>query len=391
MAEKRDYYAVLGVDKSATDDEIKSAYRKLAKKYHPDLNPDDKTAETKFKELGEAYEVLSNKEKRARYDQFGHAGVDSTYGAGSYGYSGGYGSGGFGGFDMGDLGDIFGDLFGGAFGGGGARRSASANAPRKGADIRISLPLSFMEAALGCTKTIQINVQENCTECGGTGAAKGSSPVTCDQCHGTGYVTVQQSMFGSVMRSSKPCPKCQGKGKTVDKPCSKCSGTGHVKTKRKIEITVPAGIDDEQSLQLRGRADAGTNGGPNGDVIAVVSVRPDPIFERERYDVYVTVPLTYAEAALGAEITVPTIDGKIKFTVPEGTQPDSVFRLKGKGITYVGKKIRGDQYVKVQLEVPKKLTRDQKEALKGFEEKLTKDKSYDARKSFYERVDRQFR
>ena len=385
MADKRDYYEVLGVDRTATDSELKSAYRKLAKKYHPDLNPDDKTAEAKFKEINEAYEVLSDKEKRAKYDQFGHAGVDGSYGAGG-GY-GGYGS--YGGFDV-DLGDIFGSFFGGGFGGSSRRSSANANAPRRGGDIRVSLPLSFMEAAHGCRKTISISVLETCDECSGSGAAKGSSPTTCPDCGGTGYVTVQQSVFGSVMRSTKPCSRCGGRGKIVQNPCPKCSGQGRVRVKRRVEVNVPAGIDDEQSIALRGRGDAGTNGGPAGDVICVVSVRPDTLFERSHSDVYVTVPISYAQAVLGAEVVVPTIDGKIKFTVPEGTQPETVFRLKGKGIQHVNNdKLRGDQYVKVQLEVPKKLTKDQRRQLEDFESALS-DKNYEKRKSFADRIKKAF-
>lgn len=386
MAEKRDYYEILGVDRNASDDMIKSAYRKLAKKYHPDLNPDDKTAEAKFKELGEAYEVLSDKEKRARYDQFGHAGVDPSYGAGSGGY------GGFGGFEM-DLGDILGSFFGGSgFGGfgGSTRRGAGPNSPKRGGDIRISLPLTFMEAAHGCVKAINISVMETCDECGGSGAAKGTSPVTCATCHGTGYVTVQQSMFGTVMRSTKPCPDCAGKGRRIEKPCSKCGGSGRVKVKRKIEITVPAGINDEQSLNLRGRGDSGINGGPSGDVIVVISIRPDVLFERRDCDVYVTVPVSFTEAALGAEIVVPTVDGKIKFTVPEGTQPDTVFRLKGKGIQHINSTAKGDQYVTVVIEVPKKLSRDQKQTLRELDKQLSVDKNYDKRKSFLDRIKKMF-
>lgn len=386
MAEKRDYYEVLGVDRNATEDQIKAEYRKKAKKYHPDLNPDDPTAEANFKEVNEAYEVLSDKEKRARYDQFGHAGVDPSYGAGGYG-AGGFG----GGFDM-DLGDIFSQIFGGGgFGGGQQRSRSSANSPKRGGDIHVSLPLTFMEAAHGCAKTITINVMDVCAECGGSGAAKGTQPVTCDHCHGTGYVTVQQqSMFGTVMRSTRPCPHCNGKGKTIASPCSKCGGSGRVKVKRKLEVKVPAGIDDEQSLSIRGRGDAGINGGPAGDVIVVISVRPDPLFERKRYDVYVNVPISFAQAALGDEITVPTIDGKIKFTVPDGTQPDTVFRLRGKGIPYLNKSGQGDQYVEVSIEVPKKLSRDQKAALKELEATLSVDKNYDKRKSFADRIKRAF-
>ncbi len=385
MAEKRDYYEVLGVDRNATEDQIKAEYRKKAKKYHPDLNPDDPTAEAKFKEINEAYEVLSDKEKRARYDQFGHAGVDPSYGAAAGGYSGGFG----GGFDV-DLGDIFNSFFGGGFGGSRSRTS-NANAPKRGGDVHVSLPLTFMEAAHGCVKTIQINVMDTCSECHGSGAAKGTQPVTCEHCHGTGYVTVQkQSMFGTVMRSTSPCPVCGGKGKTIASPCPKCSGSGRVKVKRKLEVTVPAGIDDDQSLQLSGRGDAGINGGPNGNVIIVVSVRPDPLFERRRYDVYVNVPISYTQAALGDEITVPTVDGKIKFTVPDGTQPGTVFRLRGKGIQYLNKGGRGDQYVEVQVEVPKKLSREQKAALKHFDESLTVEKNYEKRKGFADRIRKAF-
>ena len=386
MAEKRDYYEVLGVNRNASDDEIKSAYRKLAKKYHPDLNPDDATAESKFKELGEAYEVLSDKEKRSRYDQFGMAGVDPSYGAGQ-------GFGGFGGgYDM-DLGDIFSQFFGGGSGfgfGGSSRRSSSANSPRKGGDVRVTLPLTFLEAAHGCTKTIQINVMETCQECGGNGAAKGTEPVTCEHCHGTGYVTVQQNMFGTVMRSSQPCPECHGTGKKIEKPCSKCSGTGRVRTKKKLEVNVPAGINDEQMLSLRGRGDAGTNGGPNGDVIIVIDLQSDPLFERDGSDVYVTVPITYTEAALGAEIVVPTIDGKIKFTVPDGTQPGAVFRMRGKGIPHINSTQRGDQYVTVMLEVPKKLSKEQKNLLKQLDQSLSDDKNYNNRKSFADKLKKAF-
>ncbi len=386
MADKKDFYEVLGVDRNATEDQIKSEYRKKAKKYHPDLNPDDKAAEAKFKEVNEAYEVLSDKEKRARYDQFGHAGVDPSYGAGG-GYGGAYG----GGFDV-DLGDIFNSFFGGGFGGGGARgRSSDANAPKRGGDVHVSLPLTFMEAAHGCTKTIQINVMDTCADCHGSGAAAGTQPVTCEHCHGTGYVTVQkQSMFGTVMRSSSPCPVCGGKGKTIASPCGKCSGSGRVRIKRKLEVTVPAGIDDDQSLQLSGRGDAGLNGGPNGNVIVVVSVRPDPLFERRRYDVSVNVPISFTQAALGDEVTVPTVDGKIKFTVPDGTQPGSVFRLKGKGIQYLNKGGRGDQYVEVQVEIPKKLNKEQKASLKSFDESLSMDKNYEKRKGFADRIKKAF-
>ena len=378
MAEKRDYYEVLGVPKTASDDEIKKAYRKLAKKYHPDLNPGDKTAEEKFKEVGEAYEVLSDKDKKARYDQFGHAGVDPNYGAGAG--AGGFG-GGFGGGI--DLDDILGSMFGGGFGGfGGSRQRANPNAPRRGDDIRVSLVLSFMEAVHGCAKTVSVSRQDTCPECGGTGAAKGTSAETCPDCRGTGYVTVQQRTPFGVMQSTQPCRKCGGKGKIIKTPCSKCHGSGKTASTKRVEVKVPAGIDDDQSLRLAGLGDAGTNGGPSGDLIVIVTVRPDAMFERDGYDVHVTVPITYSQAVLGSEIVVPTIDGKVQYTVPEGTQSGTTFRLRGKGIQYVNGRGRGDQYVHVVVEIPKKLTRTQREALKKFEDSL-KEENYEQRKGFF--------
>lgn len=371
MAEKRDYYEVLGISKTATADEIKSAYRKLAKKYHPDLNPGDKAAEEKFKEVNEAYEILSDADKRARYDQFGHAGVDPNYGAGGYG-------GGFGGVDLNDL---FGDL-GDLFGMGGGRRRANPNAPRRGGDIRVSLVLSFMEAVHGCTKTVSVNRQDVCTECGGSGAAKGTSPETCPDCRGSGYVTVQQRTPFGVMQSSQPCTRCGGKGKIIQSPCPKCHGSGKTASAKRVEVNIPAGIDDDQSLRLQGLGDAGANGGPNGDLIVIVTVRPDAMFERDRFDVHVTVPITYSQAVLGAEIEVPTIDGKVRYDVPEGTQSGTMFRLRGKGIQYVRGRGRGDQYVQVVVEIPKKLTKTQRDALKKFEETL-KDDNYEQRKGFF--------
>ena len=373
MAEKRDYYEVLGIAKTASADEIKSAYRKLAKKYHPDLNPGDKEAEEKFKEVGEAYEILSDEQKRARYDQFGHAGVDPNYGAGAGGFGGGFGGV--------DLGDLFGDL-GDIFGMGGGRRRANPNAPRKGSDIRVSLVLSFMEAVHGCTKTVSVNRQDVCTECGGSGAAKGTSPDTCPDCHGTGYVTVQQRTPFGVMQSSQPCTRCGGKGKIIKSPCSKCHGSGKTASTKRVEVKVPAGIDDDQSLCLQGLGDAGLNGGPNGDLYVIVTVRPDAMFERDRFDVHVTVPITYSQAVLGAEVEVPTIDGKVKYDVPEGTQSGTIFRLRGKGIQYIRGRGRGDQYVHVVVEIPKKLTKTQRDALKKFEDTLKED-NYEQRKGFF--------
>lgn len=373
MAEKRDYYEVLGVARTASDDEIKSAYRKLAKKYHPDLNPDDKTAEEKFKEVGEAYEILSDKEKRARYDQFGHAGVDPNYGAG-----GGF-EGGFGGVDLGDL---FGDLFGGFGGFGGGARRANPNAPRKGADVRVSVVLSFMEAVHGCKKTVSVNRQDVCGECGGTGAAKGQSPETCPSCHGTGYVTVQNRTPFGVMQSTQPCTRCGGRGKIIKSPCAKCHGTGKTSSTKRVEITIPAGVDDDKMLRMGGLGDAGTNGGPSGDLIIVLTVRPDAMFERDGFDIHVSVPITFSQAVLGAQIEVPTIDGKVEYDVPEGTQSGTLFRLRGKGIPYINGRGRGDQYVKVVVEIPRKLSKAQREALGKFEESLRED-NYEQRKGFF--------
>ena len=383
MADKRDYYEVLGIAKGASEAEIKSAYRKLAKKYHPDLNPGDKTAEEKFKEVGEAYEVLSDPDKKAKYDQFGFAGVDPSYGAGAGGA--GFG-GGFGGVD---LGGIFGDIFGGGFGFGGGQRTSNTNAPRKGADQRVSVVLSFMEAVHGCTKTITLTRQETCPDCGGTGAAKGTSPETCPDCGGRGYVVRQTRTPFGVMQSQQPCTRCGGKGKIVKTPCEHCHGSGRTPVKKRLEVRIPAGINDDQSIALRGQGDAGTNGGPNGDVIVIVTVRPDPMFERDGYDVWVTVPITYSQAVLGADVVVPTVDGKVEYTVPEGTQSGTTFRLRGKGIQYLGGRGRGDQYVKVTVEIPKKLTRAQRDALKAFENSL-KDDNYEQRKGFFKNLREKF-
>lgn len=382
MAEKRDYYEVLGVDKKATDAEIKSAYRKKAKKYHPDLNPGDTEAEQKFKEVNEAYEVLSDPEKKQRYDAYGHAGVDPNYGAG-----GGFGgfSGGFGGAGV-DLNDIFESFFGGAggFGGGGGRRN-DPNAPRRGGDIHVGITISFMEAALGCTKTVSYTRQETCPDCGGSGAKKGTGVQACPDCGGSGYITQQQRTPFGVIQNRRVCPHCGGKGKIVSDPCQRCKGSGRVQVTVKKEVNIPAGIDDEQSLALRGQGDAGINGGAAGDAIIVITVRPDPILSRNGYDVFVNVPITYSQAVLGAEIVVPTIDGKVQYTVPEGTQSGTRFRLRGKGIKYLNGRGRGDEYVTVNVEIPKKLTREQRKALENFEATL-KDDNYEQRKGFFKTI-----
>ena len=383
MAEdKRDYYEVLGVDKSVSEDELKKAYRKAAKKYHPDLNPGDATAEKNFKEVNEAYEVLSDSEKRARYDQFGHAGVDPNFGAGGGGaYGGGFG-GGFTG-DFGDLGDIFSSFFGGGFGGG-SRRS-SPNAPRRGNDTAAAVNLSFEEAAKGCKKTVKVIKIDNCKDCDGTGAQKGTSAKTCPVCHGTGQVTATQRTPFGVMQTQQVCNHCGGKGKIIDNPCKTCNGKGRIRHTIDVPVDIPAGIDDGQVINLRGGGDAGINGGPSGDLRINVNVRPHPIFERDGYDVYCEIPITFTQAALGDEITVPTLDGKVKFTIHEGTQPGDEFKLKGKGIQRLHYSGKGDQYVKINVEVPKNLNKEQKEILKNFAT-ATDEKNYKKQKSFMDKV-----
>ena len=386
MAEKRDYYEVLGIGKNATDAEIKSAYRKLAKKYHPDLNPGNKEAEEKFKEVNEANDVLSDPQKRQRYDQFGFAGVDPNYAAANGGGAGGFG-GGFGGVD---LGDIFGDIFGGGFGGGfsgfgGGSSTRTANVPRKGHDIQASVILTFEEAAHGCSKKITINRQDTCPDCGGTGAAKGTSPETCPDCGGRGYVVTQQRPPFGVMQSQQPCSHCGGRGTIIRNPCKTCRGTGKTAARKSLEINIPAGIDDDQNIALRGQGDAGSNGGPAGDVIVHVTVKADPMFERDGYDVTIHVPITFSQAVLGDDVEVPTVDGRIVQHIPEGTQSGTKFRLRGQGIQYLNGRGHGDQYVIVDVEIPKKVTRAQREALKAFEDSMKED-NYEKRKGFFKNL-----
>lgn len=364
MADKRDYYEVLGVSKGASDDEIKKAYRKIAKKYHPDLNPGDKAAEEKFKEANEAYEVLSDSDKKARYDQYGHAGVDPNFGAGGFG-------GGFGGFgDAFDLGDILGGMFGG-FGGFGGGRQQNPNAPRKGSTIQTSVAISFEEAAKGCKKKVNITKVEKCSECGGTGAAKGTSPETCKTCGGRGQVASQQRTPFGVISTSKQCPTCGGKGTVIPNPCKKCGGKGAVPKNQTVEVDIPAGIDDRQALNVRGGGNPGVNGGPTGDLRVNVNVRPHPFFERDGFNVWCEVNVTYAQAALGDTLYIPTLDGKVKYELPAGTQPGEVFRFKGRGIQQLSSRGKGDQYVKIIVEVPKNLTGKQKELLREFDKTLT--------------------
>ena len=377
MAEnKRDYYEVLGVEKGASADEIKRAYRKSAMKYHPDRNPGDKEAEEKFKELGEAYEVLSNDEKRQRYDQFGFAGVDPNYGAGQGGNPFG---GGFGGF--GDFGDIFGDIFGGAFGGGSSR--SNANAPRRGENVGARLDLTFEEAAFGCEKEVSAARIENCGACSGSGSSDGKVE-TCSHCRGTGSVRTVQNFMGMQMQSTSVCPQCGGKGKIIKNPCSTCRGKGKVRRSVKIKVKVPAGVDAGQSVRVRGEGCVGSNGGPSGDLLVTVEIKSHKLFRREGSTVLCEMPITFAQAALGAEIEVPTLDGKIPFDIPEGTQTGKEFFLSGKGIPQVGNpKRRGNQRFTVVVETPTKLTKEQRELLKKLDETMD-GKSNPTRKKFFE-------
>jgi len=378
MADKRDYYEVLGVQKGASDDEIKKAYRACAKKYHPDLHPGDKECEEKFKEVNEAYEVLSDSDKKARYDQFGHAGVDSNYGAGAGGAGSPFGQGI-------DIDDIFSSFFGG-FGG---RRSNNANAPMRGSDIETTVYISFEEAAKGCKQTINYSCVTTCDDCHGTGAQPGTSPKTCSSCGGSGRVTINQRTPFGVVQTQRTCDACHGRGKIVDNPCKKCGGSGKQRKNKTVDVTIPAGIKDQQILNVSGRGNSGTNGGPAGDLHVYVNVRPHPVFERRGDDVWCEVPITFTQAALGADVVVPTLDGKVSYTVREGTQPGDVFRLKGKGIQRLGGRGRGDQYVRVTVEVPKNLNGKQKELIKQLDG-AAGDKNYAKRRNFFDKIKKMF-
>ena len=374
MAEKRDYYEVLGIQKGASEDEIKRAYKKLARKYHPDMNPGDKEAEEKFKEVNEANEVLSDPEKKARYDQFGFAGVDPNYGAGAGG--GAYG----GGFDFGDLGDIFGSFFGGGFGG----QRRNPNAPQRGESIRASVSISFTEAAFGCEKSVTIERSEQCPTCKGSGCAPGTTPEICPDCHGSGTVQTRRQTPMGVFASNGPCRKCGGTGRLIHQPCSDCRGSGAVRKRRTIKVNIPAGIDHGQTISLRGQGGAGKNGGPAGDLLITVMVQPHEIFRRDGVDVFCEAPITFTQAVLGAELEIPTIDGKVKYSIPEGTQTGTVFRLKGKGVPVLNGRGRVDQYVTVVIETPRSLNKEQKEALRRFSETLGEN-NYEKRKSFFKK------
>ena len=376
MADKRDYYEVLGLSKGANDAEIKKAYRSMAKKYHPDMNPGDSEAEAKFKEVNEAYAVLSDADKKAQYDQFGHAAFDQTAG-------GGYG-GGFGGFtDFGDLGDIFGSFFGGGFGGG---TRQNRNAPMRGEDVAARVTITFEEAAFGVKKDVSFNRVQKCDDCQGSGAAKGSTVETCSVCRGSGQRTVTQRIGGMAFQSTATCDACRGRGKIVKEPCSNCRGTGYVKVNKKLSVNIPAGINDGERIALRGQGCDGRNGGPAGDLIITVSVKRHNFFERDGYNIYCEIPITVAEATLGAEIDVPTLEGNQKFNIPEGTQPGTEFVLRQKGIPFVNNaNRRGDLVFTVNVEIPKGLNDKQKANMMAFADSC-KESNYAKKHSFFKRI-----
>ena len=357
MADKRDYYEVLGVDRNADDAALKKAYRVLAKKYHPDTNPGDKEAETKFKEASEAYAVLSDPEKRRQYDQFGHAAFDGSGGASAGGFN----------FDFGGMGDMFGDIFGDIFGGG--RTRSANNGPQRGSNIRTSVRITFEEAVFGCEKELELTLKDECQTCHGTGAKPGTSPVQCTKCGGKGQIVyTQQSLFGMV-RNVQTCPDCNGKGTVVKEKCPDCYGTGYKSSRKKIQVTVPAGIDNGQSIRIRGKGEPGTNGGERGDLLVEVVVSRHPIFQRQGFDLYSTSPISFAQAALGGDVKIKTIDGDVLFNIKPGTQTDTKIRLKGKGVpTLRNKNVRGDHFVTLVVQVPEHLTGEQKDLIRKYDE-----------------------
>lgn len=372
---KRDYYEILGVEKSASDADIKKAYRKLAKQYHPDVNQEDKSAEAKFKEVNEAYEILSDPQKRGQYDRFGHAGVDPNAFAGGAGQ-------GFGDFDFGGIGDIFESFFGGS---GFGRSTKTRNGPQKGADLRYSAEITFEEAAFGVEKEVGVQRLETCATCGGSGAKPGTSPTTCQHCGGSGQVQYKQSTpFGQFV-NIKTCDVCHGEGKIIVNPCGTCGGKGKVRKSVKIKLNIPAGIDDGQTISLRGEGEPGSKGGPAGDLFVTVKIRQHAIFKRQGNDIICEIPITFVQAALGSELEVPTLDGKVRYTIPEGTQTGSVFRLKNKGIPFLRGSGRGDLYIKVDIDVPKKLNERQKAILKEFAD-MSGDDVHEQRKGFFDKM-----
>lgn len=360
--DKKDYYETLGVDRSATEEDLKKAYRKLAMKYHPDKNPDNKEAEAKFKEINEAYEILSDSEKRNLYNQFGHAGVNQN--------GGGYGGfeGGFGGFE-----DIINEMFGGGFGGGFRGSNARRNGPQKGADIRVDLDMTFEEAAFGANKEIEFYRTEECPSCNGSGAEKDSAVSTCSSCNGAGEVRYsQRTLFGESI-SVRACDSCNGTGKKIEKPCNTCKGKGKIKKKKTMEVKIPGGVSTGNQMTLRGEGDLGTKGGPRGDVGVVIRVRPHALFQRDGNDVFMDMDITFTQAVMGAELTVATLDGKVSYKIPEGTPSGKTFRLKGKGIQNLNGYGRGDQYIRVNVVIPTKINDKQKEALKAFAKAMGED------------------
>ena len=380
MADKRDYYEVLGVDKGADASTIKKAYYKLAKQYHPDTNPGDKVAEEKFKEANEAYEVLSDADKRAKYDQFGHAAFDPSMGGGGSGFGG---FGGFGGFeDFGDLGDILGGMFGG-FGGGGRQRR---NGPIDGDDISVGVTITFEEAAFGVKKDVSYNRVCRCRECNGSGAANGESPTTCSTCGGSGQVRRVQQMGGMSFQTTGACQSCRGSGKIIKNPCQKCRGSGFSKESKRLTVSIPAGIDHGQRIALSGQGSDGKNGGATGDLIITVGVRRHSFFERDGYNLICEIPLNIVQATLGAEIKVPTLEGDVDYTIPEGTQYGTAFTLRGKGIPYVNNSNRrGDLIFSVKVEIPKSLNEGQKEAMRAFAETFTDEQDTKRKKGFWKK------
>lgn len=364
MADKRDYYEVLGLQKNATESEIKKAYLGMAKKYHPDKNPGDKEAEAKFKEANEAYSVLSDADKRSQYDQFGHSAFEAGGGAGAGGF-GGFGGGGF----------DFGDIFSSFFGGGGASSARRQNMPIEGDDVFTRITLSFEEAVFGCKKDITFNRVEACGDCEGSGAQKGSKVDTCAQCRGTGRVTVQQRTMLGMMQTQQTCSACRGKGKIILSPCKNCKGAGYVKLTKNMTVTIPEGIGEGQRVVLRGQGSAGRNGGANGDLVIEVHIRPHAFFEREGNHIYCEIPISFTEAALGADIEIPTLEGKQSYHIPDGTQPGTAFTLRGKGVPDLHSKRRGDLIITVNVEVPKNLSNEQKKLLQDFAKASGKDAS----------------
>lgn len=369
MADKRDCYEVLGVSRDADEATIKKAYRQLAKKYHPDMNPGDTEAEKKFKEASEAYAILSDADKRRQYDQYGYAAFEGGAGGGAGGFD----------FDFGDMGDIFGDIFGGMFGGGGGRRSS--NGPRRGADVKVNVRITFDESVKGTKKQIDVTLKDECDKCHGTGAKPGTSPETCSKCGGRGQVTFTQQSFLGMVRSQQPCPDCKGTGKIIKEKCPDCYGTGFISNRKTIEVNIPAGIDNGQCVRIQGKGEPGTNGGPRGDLLVCVIISQDSNFKRDGYDIFSDVIITYPTAVLGGEVKVKTVDGEVIYEVKPGTASGTRVRLKGKGMPTVrNSAVRGDHYITLIVDIPSKLTSEQKEALIAFNKTLTGEEKHSGKK-----------